>query len=73
MRNDCPMRLHFLTNFAATVTTMIEKLEEIKLRYEDVGQLLMQPAVVNDMKKFMELSKEYKDLGKVVKKYDEYT
>ena len=53
--NDCPMRLHFLTNFAATVTIMIEKLEEIKLRYEDVGQLLMQPAVVNDMKKFMEL------------------
>ena len=52
---------------------MIEKLEEIKLRFEDVGQLLMQPAVVNDMKKFMELSKEYKDLGKVVKKYNEYT
>ncbi len=65
--------LSFLTNFAAFVTTMIEKLEEIKLRFEDVGQLLMQPAVVNDMKKFMELSKEYKDLGKVVKKYDEYT
>ena len=28
---------------------------------------------MSDMKKFMELSKEYRDLEKVVKKYDEYS
>ncbi len=52
---------------------MIEKLEEIKLRFEEVGQLLSQPAGVSDMKKFTQLSKEYRDLEKVVRKYDAYT
>ena len=45
---------------------MIEKLEEIKLRFEEVGQLLVQPATVTDIKKFSQLSKEYKDLEKIV-------
>ena len=48
---------------------MIEKLEEINLRFEEVGQLLSQQGVVSDMKKFTELSKEYRDLEKVVIKY----
>ncbi|MFM8348732.1 MAG: peptide chain release factor 1 [Bacteroidota bacterium] len=52
---------------------MIEKLEEIKARFEEVGQLIVQPDVVNDRKKFTELSKEYGNLEKVVRKYDEYT
>ena len=52
---------------------MIEKLEEIKRRFEEVGQLIVQPAAMSDMKKFSQLSKEYKDLEKVVKKYDAYT
>jgi peptide chain release factor 1 len=52
---------------------MIEKLEDIKNRFEEVGQLLVQPGVVNDRKKFTELSKEYGNLEKVVVKYAEYT
>ncbi|HYG04421.1 MAG TPA: peptide chain release factor 1 [Chryseosolibacter sp.] len=52
---------------------MIEKLEEIKLRFEEVGQLLAQPATVSDMKKFSQLSKEYKDLEKIVKKYNQFS
>ncbi|HRI79949.1 MAG TPA: peptide chain release factor 1 [Cyclobacteriaceae bacterium] len=48
---------------------MIEKLEEISLRFEEVGQLLSQQGVVSDIKKFTELSKEYRDLEKVVVKY----
>ena len=51
---------------------MIEKLEEIKARFEEVGQLIVQPDVVNDRKKFTGLSKEYGNLEKVVRKYDEY-
>ena len=51
---------------------MIEKLEEIKNRFEEVGQLLVQPAVMNDRKKFTEFSKEYGNLEKVVVKYREY-
>jgi peptide chain release factor 1 len=51
---------------------MVEKLEEIKARFEEVGQLIVQPGIVGDRKKFTELSKEYGNLEKVVKKYDEY-
>jgi peptide chain release factor 1 len=51
---------------------MIEKLESIKHRFEEVGQLIVQPDITADMKKFMELNKEYKDLEKIVLKYDEY-
>lgn len=50
---------------------MIEKLEEIKLRFEEVGQLLMQPETMTDVKKFSQLGKEYKDLEKIVKKYNQ--
>jgi peptide chain release factor 1 len=51
---------------------MIEKLEEIKSRFEEVGQLIVQPDAISDMKKFSQLNKEYRDLQKVVNKYDEY-
>jgi peptide chain release factor 1 len=51
---------------------MIEKLEELKLRFEEVGQLLMQPETVKDMKKFSQLNKEYKDLEKIVGKYNKF-
>jgi peptide chain release factor 1 len=51
---------------------MIEKLEELKLRFEEVGQLLMQPETVKDMKKFSQLNKEYKDLEKIVGKYNQF-
>src|SRR5688500_11111227 len=49
---------------------MTEKLEDIKLRFEEVGQLLAQPETVKDMKKFSQLSKEYRDLEKIVVKYN---
>ncbi len=51
---------------------MIEKLEELKLRFEEVGQLLMQPETVKDIKKFSQLNKEYKDLDKIVSKYNHF-
>ncbi len=52
---------------------MIEKLEEIKDRFEELGQLLVQPDTLSDMKKYSKLNKEYKDLEKIVNKYKEYT
>ena len=51
---------------------MIDKLEEIKNRFEEVGQLLVQPDTITDMKKYSQLNKEYKGLEKVVIKYEEY-
>ena len=51
---------------------MKDKLAAIKDRFEEVGQLIVQPGVMDDMKQYSKLSKEYSDLEKVVKKYAEY-
>lgn len=51
---------------------MLGKLDEIKLRFEELGQLLAQPETMRDMKKFSQLSKEYRDLEKIVLKYDQF-
>ena len=51
---------------------MKDKLAAIKDRFEEVGQLIVQPGVMDDMKQYSKLSKEYSDLEKVVRKYDEY-
>jgi peptide chain release factor 1 len=50
---------------------MTEKLEDIKLRFEEIGQLLGQPDTMKDMKRFSQLSKEYRDLEKIVLKYNQ--
>ena len=50
---------------------MIDKLKEIKKRFLDVEGELSKPEVVNDMKKYTSLNKEYKSLGKIVSKYSE--
>ncbi len=51
---------------------MLEKLEDIKHRFEEVAQLIVQPDITNDPKKSKQLGKEYKDLEKIVKKYNQY-
>jgi len=51
---------------------MIEKLEEIKTRFEDVSEQMLNPALMNDVKKYAQLSREYKELEKIVKAYDNY-
>ncbi len=51
---------------------MIEKLEEIKRRFEEISALIISPEAMADMKYYAKLNKEYKDLGKIVRKYDEY-
>ena len=45
---------------------MLEKLEEIKRRYEDVEAKLADPKVIADMRLFKKLNIEYKELGEVV-------
>ena len=51
---------------------MLDKLEAINQRFEEVSQLLIQPDVASDMKKFKSLNKEYKDLTKIVDEYKIY-
>ena len=51
---------------------MLEKLEAIKARYEELGVALSNPEVVNDNKRYKQLSKEYRDLGKIVDARNRY-
>lgn len=51
---------------------MLEKLEEIKRRFEDVEQKLSDPVVISDLKLFKKLNIEYKELQSVVEMYYEY-
>ncbi|MCC7533685.1 MAG: peptide chain release factor 1 [Bacteroidia bacterium] len=51
---------------------MLEKLETIKVRFDQVQDMLSQPDVVSDMKRFTQLNREYKELQRIVEKYYEY-
>jgi peptide chain release factor 1 len=51
---------------------MVDKLEAIKARFEDLGVALTNPAIVSDNKKFTELSKEYRNLERIVQAYEAY-
>ena len=51
---------------------MIDKLENIKSRFEEVTQLLAQPALLTNRQQYTLLSKEYKDLSKIVSAYNQY-
>jgi peptide chain release factor 1 len=51
---------------------MLDKLEAIKERFEEVSELLQQPESMSDMKKYKSLNKEYKDLEKIVVEYRKY-
>ncbi|GHS86256.1 peptide chain release factor 1 [Bacteroidia bacterium] len=51
---------------------MLDKLEAIYNRYLDIEQQMNQPDVMADMKRFVKISKDYKDLQPVVKAYHDY-
>lgn len=51
---------------------MIDKLELIKKRWEDVAELITDPEVISDVKKYVKLNKEYKDLQPIVEAYKVY-
>lgn len=51
---------------------MLDKLEAIKARFEDLGVSLTNPAIVSDNRKFTELSKEYRGLEKIVLAHNQY-
>ena len=51
---------------------MFDKLEKVKLRYEEITAKLSDPEVINDQQQFKALSKEYSDLEKIVHAYNHY-
>ena len=51
---------------------MIDKLEAIKIRFDEVGKLIVDPNIIADMKRYVKLNKEYKDLDSIVSVYNKY-
>ncbi len=51
---------------------MLDKLQAIYARYQEIEQQMNDPQVTADMKRYVKLSKDYKDLQPVVKAYHEY-
>jgi len=51
---------------------MLDKLEAIKGRFDQVGVALTNPEIISNQKEFQKLSKEYRSLEKIVKPFEEY-
>lgn len=51
---------------------MLDKLEAIRGRFEQLGLALTNPEIVSNNRKFAETSKEYRSLEKIVNAYNEY-
>ena len=47
---------------------MIDKLNIVEQRYNEVSDLIIQPDIIKERKRYVELNKEYKDLGLIVEK-----
>jgi len=53
--------------------SILDKLDHLQDRYEEVGALLSDGDVIADQNRFRELSKEYAEIEPVVKCYERYT
>lgn len=53
-------------------STLLEKLEGIKTRFDEVADLIIQPDVIADQKRYVELGRQYKQLEKIVGAYNKY-
>ena len=51
---------------------MLDKLEAIKNRFDEVSELIVDPNIISDMKQYIQLNKEYKDLQPIIESYNEY-
>lgn len=51
---------------------MLDRLEKVKERYEEITRLLSDPSVVSNQQRFRELSKEHSDLTPLMKSFDAY-
>jgi peptide chain release factor 1 len=51
---------------------MLEKIQIIKQRFDEINDLIIQPDVISDQKRYIKINKEYKDLKKILDKTQVY-
>ena len=52
--------------------TLLEKLDGLVSRFEEVSTLITDPNVIADQKRYVKLTKEYKELNEIIKARKEY-
>lgn len=52
--------------------SILEKLEGLESRYEEVGTLITDPSVISDQERYVRLTREYKDLDEIMKARKRY-
>ena len=51
---------------AETSNSILQKLDGLEARFEEVSTLITDPSVIADQQRFVKLTKEYKDLGDIM-------
>ena len=52
--------------------TLLEKLDGLVSRFDEIGTLITDPNVIADQKRYVKLTKEYKELSEIMKARKEY-
>ena len=52
--------------------TLLDKLDALVIRFEEIGKLITDPEIITDMKRFVKLNKEYRDLEKITEARNRY-
>jgi protein subunit release factor A len=52
--------------------TMLDRLQIVKQRFDEISDLIIQPDVISDQKRYVQLNQEYKGLKALAEKRDEY-
>jgi peptide chain release factor 1 len=56
--------------------SMLERIQIIRQRFDEVSDLIIQPDIISDQKRYVQINKEYKDLKKILERgeiYEELT
>lgn len=51
---------------------MLDKIQIVRQRFDEVKDLIVQPDIISDQKRYIQINKEYKDLSKVIEQADKY-
>ena len=51
---------------------MLEKLKLVENRFEEINELMIQPDIISDQKRYIQISKEYKEIKKIIEKGNIY-
>ncbi|MGI9525515.1 MAG: peptide chain release factor 1 [Weeksellaceae bacterium] len=54
------------------MSTLLEKLQGIQQRFDEIGDLIIQPDIIQDHERYAKLNKEYSDLKEYVEMKEEY-